>query len=526
MAKIFNSAQNYPAGANPDQVYNGLDVTNTAEIWEALAPWRSDPITQLHYAYTKGMRGPAMDMTFRGIKIDMEERMWLDQKFREDEARLVEHFEIISEVISGVQCNPRSTKQCQKLLYDCMRLPPQYRYDKTERVEKLTTSIEALERLKEIGPDAYLICNFILSARDAREKIKITSKAIDDDGRMRFSFNVAGASTGRWSSSENPMWTGTNGQNITDEMRRMFVADPGKKLGNVDLSQADSRNIAYLSGDESYIAACEGPDLHTHVAIMIWQELDWPRTSTGSFDYKACRKLAEQRFWRHFDRRDIAKRGGHAKNYMILAQTMSHRLKLPLSLCQDFGFSYYKAFPGIPALHNDIQVYLIEDAARPHGPQGIFTPTGRRRFSFGLPFEAETLRAIVAHMGQSMTGDIMNVGLWRLWHYPKIELLAQIHDAALFQYDPAQEKEVLPAVLRMMETALPVGPRTLVIPSELKIGWNWANYLSEEDASQQAAKSGLPVRPNLFGLKKWNPGLGDSRSVPAQKMSVLDFVLR
>ena len=45
---------------------------------------------------------------------------------------------------------------------------------------------------------------------------------------MRFSFNVAGASTGRWSSSENPMWTGTNGQNITDEMRRMFVADPGR----------------------------------------------------------------------------------------------------------------------------------------------------------------------------------------------------------------------------------------------------------------------------------------------------------
>jgi DNA polymerase I len=526
MAKVLHFAENYPAGASPDQIYNGLDVTTTAEIWEALRHWREDPITQMHYAYTKGMRGPAMEMTFRGILVDQEERMWLDHKFHEDEARLIEYFEVISETISGLRCNPRSTKQCQKLLYESMRLPPQYKYDKKERVEKLTTSIEALERLKEIGPDAYLICNFILASRDAREKIKITSKSIDEDGRMRFSFNVAGASTGRWSSSENPMWTGTNGQNITDEMRRMFVADPGKKLGNVDLSQADARNIAYLSGDEGYIAACEGPDLHTHVAIMIWPTAPWVLGPDHRYDYKACRKLAEQKFWRHFDRRDLAKRGGHAKNYMILANTMSQRLKIPYQLCVDFGFSYYQAFPGIPALHNEIQVYLIEDAARHGGPQGIFTPTGRRRYSFGLPYESDTQRAIVAHMGQSMTGDIMNVGLFRLWHYPKIELLAQIHDAALFQYDPADENEVLSEVLRLMKTPVPVGPRTLLLPSDVTCGWNWAHYLSEADAAFEAEKSGLPVRPNLSGLKKWTPD-GDSRTAPATtEKSLLDYVLR
>lgn len=526
MAKVVHFAENYPTGASPDQVYNGLDVTTTAEIWEAIEHFRRDPITQMHYAYTKGMRGPAMSMTFRGILIDQEERMWLDYKFKEDEERLVEFFGDISEAISGIRCNPRSTKQCAELLYTSMRLPPQYRYDKTERVEKLTTNIEALERLKEVGPDAYLVCNFILSARDAREKIKITSKSADEDGRMRFSFNVAGASTGRWSSSENPMWTGTNGQNITDEMRRMFVADRGRKLGNVDLSQADSRNVAYLSGDEGYITACEGPDLHTHVAIMIWRDVEWPLDSQGRYDYKACRKLAEQRFWRHFDRRDIAKRGGHAKNYMILAQTMSQRLKIPYQLCVDFGLAYYQAFPGIPALHNAVQVYLIEDSARAGGPQGIFTPTGRRRFSFGQPFEAETLRALVAHMGQSMTGDIMNVGLWRLWHYPKIELLAQIHDAALFQYDPREEDEVLAEVVRLMRTEVQVGKRTLVIPSEATVGWNWAHYLSEEDAARQTEKSGLPVRPNLSGLKKWSPTNRDCRPTPTTKDSVLDFCLR
>ena len=87
----------------------------------------------MHYAYTKGMRGPAMSMTFRGIKVDQEERLWLDTKFREDETRLIEFFEEITEAISGLRCNPRSTKQCQKLLYESMRLPPQYNYDKKRK---------------------------------------------------------------------------------------------------------------------------------------------------------------------------------------------------------------------------------------------------------------------------------------------------------------------------------------------------------------------------------------------------------
>jgi DNA polymerase I-like protein with 3'-5' exonuclease and polymerase domains len=206
---------------------------------------------------------------------------------------------------------------------------------------------------------------------------------------------------------------------------------------------------------------------------------------------------------------------------------MSQRLKIPYQICVDFGFSYYQAFPGIPALHNAVQLYLIEDAARPGGPQGIFTPTGRRRFSFGLPYESDTQRALVAHMGQSMTGDIMNVGLWRLWHYPKIELLAQIHDAALFQYDPREEHEVLTTVLHLMRTEVPVGPRTLVLPSEITLGWNWAHYLSDEDAAEQAAKSGLPVRPNPSGLKKWSISHSDNRTAPAAAPeSLLDYRLR
>lgn len=97
----------------------------------------------------------------------------------------------------------------------------------------------------------------------------------------------------------------SNGQNISDELRRMFIPDPGMKLGYADLEQAESRGVAYITGDVDYIEACESGDLHTTVAKMIWRELHWPHEPKGD------RALADQPFYRHFSRRDISKRAGH-----------------------------------------------------------------------------------------------------------------------------------------------------------------------------------------------------------------------
>lgn len=483
-------------------VYNGMDTTNTAQVWEALQ-FERDPPTEILYKFVKGMRAPAMQMTFRGILIDEIERAKLIDLYEKQERVLNALFVQITEAICGRALNPRSTQQMAELLYQSMRLPPQKKYDKETKQEKLTTDIEALEKLAEFSRDSKFVCDLIITCREMRKKLQVPRSAADADKRMRFSFNVAGPSTGRWSSNKNPCGSGTNGQNITDEMRRMFIPDPGMKLGNVDLSQAESWATGYLSDDEAYIAACAGPDLHTHVARLLWPLYNW----TG--DSKKDRELAEVAFYRHFSRRDLSKRGGHAKNYMTTAPTMAKKLKIALALAEEFGRNYYSSFPGIPAYHQAVQIRLAQT-------RSLWSPTGRFRRFFGPRFDAETLRQAVAHLPQSLVGDVLNVALYRIWEKldpVPVQILLQIHDAILFQYNPAHEAETLAIVKRLMAVPLQVGKRTLTIPCDITCGWNWGKYLSVEAAKEKG------LEPNEWGLRKYNGQ--DTRSPPPPR-SLLD----
>jgi DNA polymerase I-like protein with 3'-5' exonuclease and polymerase domains len=105
--------------------------------------------------------------------------------------------------------------------------------------------------------------------------------------------------TGRWASSETPWKTGQNGQNVTKELRRLLVADPGWLLFQFDKEQAESRAVAALakacSGDTSYEEACGEDDLHTTVAQWVF----------GCKD----RTEADKPYYQHFSFRDATQYG-------------------------------------------------------------------------------------------------------------------------------------------------------------------------------------------------------------------------
>ena len=86
----------------------------------------------------------------------------------------------------------------------------------------------------------------------------------------------------------------------------MFVADPGFKICGIDLEQAESREVGWLSGiicgDWSYLDACYSGDLHTLVARTAWPELPW------TDDAKLDRAVADTPFYRHLTYRDMAKK--------------------------------------------------------------------------------------------------------------------------------------------------------------------------------------------------------------------------
>lgn len=297
------------------------------------------------------------------------------------------------------------------------------------------------------------------------------------------------------SSSTNATGTGTNLQNISPPLRRMFIADPGWKLCGIDLEQAESREVGLLLGtlfdDWSYLDACEGGDLHTTVAKLIWPELEW----TG--EAKADRDIAERVFYRHFSYRDMSKRGGHGTNYMGTDYTMAKHLKVPKQLITTFQERYTEAFP-IRRWHR----YVAQELET---KQYITTPFGNRRFFYGRPNDDTTLREAIAYGPQSATAIRNNLALWRIWHYmgDRVQVLGQVHDFNCFQFrETEDEREIVAEALRLTSTKmhLPNG-RVFDVPGEAKTGWNWGYY--QDDTTRG--------RLNLEGMKKFNSAKGDPR---------------
>lgn len=498
---IIQTADLKPSETPPavHQVYNGLDSCLTLEIFEALASNSNNPI----YAFERALQAPALDMMLRGWKVDRGAAIAGVSELNKKIERLTFILQTFASAIwdktfkdkdkNTVSLNPASPAQLKDFLYSAMHLPEQWKNDKG--VKKLSTDREALEKL-----DDYLIARPVLSCilqiRDLVKQREVFQTDIDNDGRMRSSFNIAGTSTGRWSSSASSEDTGRNIQNIDADLRHIFVADKGWKLCGIDLEQAESREVGWLLGilfdDWRYLNACYAGDLHTQVAQMVWPELPW----TG--DKKKDREIAETPFYRGLDYRFMCKKLGHGSNYAGTPYTLAKHAKIEVRICEAFQEVYYNAF-GMPQWHRWVQEQLEET-------QSITTPWGRTRHFFGRPNDASTLREAIAYSPQSSTADRMNLALWRIWkHMPEVRLLAQVHDAIYFLINENDDEDlIIKKALGLIDIRLTHNGHELIVPGEAKIGYNWGNFANEEIVRKNAEKGNV-VRLNLSGLKKWKP---------------------
>lgn len=463
------------------QVYCGLDTCVTFEVFEALASLlggteTAEPEWPLLYSFERALQAPALDMMLRGFSIDGYERARGIERTQRELIVIREQLDMLAGAVWSRPLNPNSPKQLKEFFYGAMKLPEVWTSQKG--VRKLSLNRESLEKL-DLYFHARPIIALILEARDLTKTLSVLETEISHDGRMRTSYNIGGTNTGRWSSSSDVTGTGTNLQNITPELRRMFVADPGYKLCGIDLEQAESREVGWLCGilfgDWRYLDACEGGDLHTTTAKLIWPNLDW----RGS---KEDRLLAEQNFYREFSYRDMSKRGGHGTNYYGTPFTMARHLKVPTGIMEAFQEAYFEAYPAIPKWHQWVAQRLQTGGV-------LTTPFGRARQFFGRADDNVTLRKAIAFSPQSSTGDRLNLALWRVWkHVPEVQLLAQVHDALYLQYrEGTDEAELIPRLLNLMRVELSHEGRKFEIPGECKLGFNWSQYSDN----------------NPDGLKKW-----------------------
>ncbi len=477
--------------SDAEWVYNGLDCCVTLEILDVITA-QLDEVTRNTYEFSLALQAPVLDMTMRGLRVNIPLRDKILAGYREQIKFVSGNLDRIIKEGVGVNVNWRSPKQLQALLYDVMGLPKIWKRNAQGRMAP-TVNRDAIERLSSYFI-AEPICLHLLTLRDLDKKRGFLETSLDPDGRMRCNFNIAGTNTGRLASSVSDFGTGTNQQNVDRDLRAAFCADPGYKFANLDLEQADARNVGAIcwnlfvdSNDDkfagSYLDACESGDLHTTVCRMAWPQLDW------TDDPKLNRILADQIAYRNFTYRDMAKRLGHGTNYYGQPPTMAKHSKVPRQQIADFQSAYFSAFPCIPEWHKSVHNTIKQFS--------FITTTGyqRRRFFFGRYNDDATIREAIAFEPQSMTADEIDTGIINLWRLDRVQLLVQVHDNILFQYREEEEEEIIPLALHALENRIILEKgREFVVPIDAKVGWNWGDCSDE----------------NPDGLKKWRGS--DSRT--------------
>lgn len=473
------------------QTYNGLDCAVTYEVFEVLEP-QLDNQTGATYAFSRALQGPVLEMRLRGIRVDKRRRA----EVLEDYARKLDFLERNLEIIVGDGCGMYGFKwgsnpDLMHLFYDVLHLPT------VRKRGRPTVDRDALEKL-EAYTVARPVISHIKAMRDLRKKIGVLKTEIDPDGRIRNSMNIAGTSTGRFSSSASEFGTGSNLQNVEELLRSVLIADKGMKMGYFDAEQIQSRIVGAIEWnifrDGRYLDACESGDLHTSVAKLCWPRIPW----TGNLSED--QELAEQPYYRHYSRRFMCKKIGHGTNFRGKPFTISQQAHVDIEMIEEFQPAYFKAFPA----HQDWHQW-VENEIRETGV--IHSITGRRRQFWGRRDSDETIREAIAYDPQASEAWIVNNGMLQVWRERDCELLLQVHDAIIVQFPEEKEDEVIPKILAQLRypVALDHG-RQLVIPYGAKTGWNFGNYCCG-DKTNPACKN-CPARgiKNVDGLKKYKPG--------------------
>lgn len=476
-----------------DQVYNGLDCCITAEVLNELLP-QLDETTSATYDFSRSLQGPVLEMNMRGVRIDNRRKNEVIDEYFEQIETLERNLErIVLDGVGLLSFNWRSNKDLHQLFYEKLGIPV------IRRQGRPTVDRSALEKMEGYLAAKQIVLH-LLALRDIGKKVSVLKTEIDQDGRMRTSYNIAGTSTGRFSSSFSEFGTGGNFQNTTESLRSIFIADEGMKFAKFDARQIQSRIVGAIEWnlfkDGKYLDACEQGDLHTVVTKIIWPELPW----TGDLDKDVV--IAEQAFYRHYSYRFTCKRLGHGTNFDGRPATMSAQSRIPLELVQKFQPKYFIAFPAHRRWH-----HWTETQIRTVG--NFISLTGRKRYFFGRRNDEEVKREGLAFQGQDGEAFLVNTAMLNIWREQIATVMMQDHDALTYQYPEELEDEIVPKLQAQLIVPFPLAhDRVLRVPYDAKVGWNRGEW----DGNK-----------NPDGLKKYVPGDKRTRS---EEVSFLDRKFR
>lgn len=319
---------------------------------------------------------------------------------------------------AGEEFNINSPKQLGIILFEKLSMP----YGKKTKTGYST----AADVLDKLAPEFPVVAD-VLEYRQLT-KLKSTyadglANYIDEDGRIRSTFNQTITATGRISSTEPNLQNIPIRMELGRQIRKVFHPKEGFTFVDADYSQIELRVLAHMSGDPMLIQAYkDARDIH--------------------------RTTASQVFHIPFDEvTDLQRRNAKAVNFGIVYGISSFGLSQDLSISRkeaaEYIERYFQTYPGIKQFLDQ----LVADAKETGYSISMF---GRRRpvpeltssnfmqRSFG---ERVAMNAPI----QGTAADIIKIAMIRVHNRLKAEglksrLLLQVHDELLIE---AKEDEVL-----------------------------------------------------------------------------------
>ncbi|WP_379552583.1 DNA polymerase I [Qipengyuania sp. DGS5-3] len=392
-------------------------------------------------------------MERHGIKVDRARLAKLSEEFSKETSRLE------SEIheIAGEEFTVGSPKQLGDILFDKLG----YKGGRKGKSGQYSTDQSILERLSGEGAP---IANKVLEWRQLA-KLKSTytdalQEAINPEtGRVHTSYSLAGAQTGRLSSTDPNLQNIPIRTAIGRQIREAFVPEPGNVLLAADYSQIELRLAAHMANvDTLKDAFAKGEDIHNRTAQEMFGAVDR-------------------------DTRAQAKTINFAILYGISRWGLAGRLGVEPDEAQAMIDTYFKRFPGI-------QRYIMETLEQVRERGYSETLFGRKtwfpRISSKNQAERQgSERAAINAPIQGTSADIIKRAMVRM--VPALEeaglgydgtkgvrMLLQVHDELVFEV-PEGDVEAASAIIEktMAEAAGPAVTIDVPLGVDIGTGQSW-----------------------------------------------------
>ena len=322
-----------------------------------------------------------------------------------------------------------------------------------------STDVEVLEKLASDPGVTSPIPTLIIEYRQLTKLVNTYLVALRDainphTKRIHASFHQTVAATGRLASSDPNLQNIPIRTDIGRDIRKAFLAPPGRVLITADYSQIELRLLAHLSRDPALCEAFErGEDIHAAVAAQIH----------GVPLEKVTR-----------EQRSGAKMVNFGIVYGITAFGLARRLGITNTAAEEIITSYKRRFAGITT-------FLEECVAQARRYGYVETMLKRRRPIEDMESNNPQRRALAERVAinsvvQGSAADLIKIamvdlhgrlsshaghwrgrdkgGAYRPPQIPGVLMLLQIHDELVFEAPQESAEAVRSLVVERMEAAM------------------------------------------------------------------------